>query len=425
MVAFVILLCVVIYMVSRLQIHRYEPVGLLIAMWLFLILTTMAFSYYIKLAFSGIMFILLCLVCCSAGAYMAFYKYNPARMPVRLMVRLGRMKAVLLVLFGLSLASAVYSFTREGFGLQVLLNFNDMLEMNNDIAMERYYGDQSKSMAEQIFNALSLPAPMMGGFAYRLMRGAYKKLCILTIFPGIVVALTQAVKMSLITSVLLWVTGLLVASFSYRLSMRIRNKTIIISIISFFFVFVILLLSMMFRSGQFDLSQSGMYLMKFANYFIGSVPCFDLWFANTNETEMYLGLKTFMGISNFMGLVERVQGLYSEMLFYGQNGFDGGMSNVYSAFRVLTEDFGFVLTFPIMSVFGFFTYVIWKNVKVNKHIMVNQTLLVGIYAYVFWSFVTSFYVYTSYILLIILVYFILCFTQKVEYARCELSSDLK
>lgn len=58
------------------------------------------------------------------------------------------------------------------------------------------------------------------------------------------------------------------------------------------------------------------------------------------------GAMTFLGISNVLGVVQRVQGVYTALL--------GTSSNVYTVFRGIVEDFGIIGGIIFISLQGFF-----------------------------------------------------------------------
>ena len=124
-----------------------------------------------------------------------------------------------------------------------------------------------------------------------------------------------------------------------------------------------------------------------------------------------MGYKTFMGISNLLGIEERVQGIYPEYLNIGKNGFYG-ISNVYTIFRPLVEDVGEAGTMLVMFFMGYISNYSFKNIITHRNVFVNQVVIIAIFAYLMWSFVASFYAYTSYLAMFFLIYLILRFIQK-------------
>ena len=142
-----------------------------------------------------------------------------------------------------------------------------------------------------------------------------------------------------------------------------------------------------------------------------TMHCIDMWYTTYTPAELAWGSKTFMGISNLLGIEERVQGIYPEYLNIGKNGFYG-ISNVYTIFRPLVEDVGEAGTMVVMFFMGFISNYSFKNIIAHKKVFVNQVVIIAIFAYLMWSFVASFYAYTSYLAMFFLIYFILRTIQK-------------
>ena len=136
-----------------------------------------------------------------------------------------------------------------------------------------------------------------------------------------------------------------------------------------------------------------------------------MWYTSYTPGELAWGSKTFMGISNLLGLEERVQGIYPEYLNIGKNGFYG-ISNIYTIFRPLVEDFGEAGTMLVMFMMGIASNFSIKSLAAHRNVFIHQVLLVAFFGYLMWSFVASFYAYTSYLAMFFLSYFIFRFLQK-------------
>ena len=88
------------------------------------------------------------------------------------------------------------------------------------------------------------------------------------------------------------------------------------------------------------------------------------------------------------------------------------MSNQGYVFRPLVEDVGEAGTMVVMFFMGFISNYSFKNIIAHKKVFVNQVVIIAIFAYLMWSFVASFYAYTSYLAMFFLIYFILRTIQK-------------
>jgi oligosaccharide repeat unit polymerase len=292
----------------------------------------------------------------------------------------------------------------------------ELLEMNKEIAISRYSGNEVYSVFNQFFLIFSYAAPVIGGFCYRLVGKWEKVLCVITLIPCTFIALTQSLKMGMIASFILFFGAYITSSYTYGLPIRLKAKFVVrLALIVVGFIGT-LFVSMVFRTGEvsektiLDISE------KFFTYALGHFHCFDIWFTSYEPANYAWGTKTLMGISNLLGLEERGQGIYAEYMQVGKNGYHG-ISNVFTAFRPLVEDFGEAGSYAVMFLLGFLSKLSLKNLTVGRMVFLNQTVLSAVYAYLIWSFAASFFAYTSYLAMFFLSYFLFRMLQK-ETAPC-------
>ena len=263
----------------------------------------------------------------------------------------------------------------------------------------------------QLFLVFCYVAPLFGGFCYRWVGKWTRFVCILTLIPGIFIAMTQSMKMGMITGFVLWFSGYLVSSFSYGITVQIKLKYIFFTGVGIIIFFAILFSSMVFRTGEISERSITDISQKFITYALGHFHCFEMWFTTYEPTVYSYGTKTFLGISNVIGLEDKIQGVYQEYHQIGQNGYYG-ISNIFTIFRSLIEDFGESGTYLVMFILGFFSKLSLKNLISRRNIFANQVLITAAYAYLLWSFATSFFAYTSYIATFFVAYFLFMIFQK-------------
>ena len=160
---------------------------------------------------------------------------------------------------------------------------------------------------------------------------------------------------------------------------------------------------MVFRTGEVSQKTILEIGEKFVSYAIGHMHNVDVWYTSYQPTELTWGSHTFLGISNLLGIEERVQGIYPEFMNVGKNGFYG-ISNTFTIFRPLVEDFGEAGAMVAMFVMGIVANMSLKAVIAHRAVIFNQVLLVAIFAYLMWSFSASFYAYTTYLAMFALIY---------------------
>lgn len=320
---------------------------------------------------------------------------------------------ICLILAILNVLQGIYA---NGFNIREILSFNVLMELNSAAAESRYTTNEQTTMLSQLSLIFVYLTPLYGGYLLPLLQGHKKIGCYLSVLPALLISLTQAVKLGFITSIVLFATGIIISSYANNHSFfRIGKATILKIFLFSMLFFAILFLSMIFRTGKFDLETAEYIGDKFLIYAFGHLPVFDQWFTqNIGELIPNWGIKTFFGISNFFGIAERKQGIFTEFIYFGKNNFkqippEMG-SNIYTLFRFILEDFGFLGSILMMFATSVLSGFSWLMVKRQKNNLIFQTLLISVFFFLFMSFAISVWAFTSYIATIILFYFLLFFS---------------
>jgi oligosaccharide repeat unit polymerase len=410
----ILALVILLLIISWNYIIRIEPAGLFAAMWALLITVIIGCQGFVIIRYTGLLFILACVYSFLIGTIFVNTYYHPIPCTnINLKFNKKVANTLLVALFFAAFVNPIYTVILHGFSISSIFNIVTLLQMNNTISVDRYSGADYTNTFNQLMLVFSYSAPLFGGFCYRLVDKFGKTFSLLSIVPCIFVAFTQAMKMGLITSVFLWFCGFLVCSFTYNLQIRIKTKTLFLITGGSIGFFSLLFLSMILRTGEISDRIVEDITNKFFTYAFGFVPCFDIWFDSSNVSEYTYGAKSFFGVSNALGILERLDGIYQEWIPFGKDGFKGE-SNVYTVFRVLVEDFGPAPSCLVMLLLGGLSSIVMQNLNAKKNIYLNQILMAAIYSYIMWSFVTSFFAYTSYLVMFFVVYLLLNIVQEKE-----------
>lgn len=410
----ILALVILLLIISWNYIIRIEPAGLFAAMWALLITVIIGCQGFVIIRYTGLLFILACVYSFLIGTIFVNTYYHPIPSTnINLKFNKKVANTLLVALFFAAFVNPIYTVILHGFSISSIFNIVTLLQMNNTISVDRYSGADYTNTFNQLMLVFSYSAPLFGGFCYRLVDKFGKTFSLLSIVPCIFVAFTQAMKMGLITSVFLWFCGFLVCSFTYNLQIRIKTKTLFLITGGSIGFFSLLFLSMILRTGEISDRIVEDITNKFFTYAFGFVPCFDIWFDSSNVSEYTYGAKSFFGVSNALGILERLDGIYQEWIPFGKDGFKGE-SNVYTVFRVLVEDFGPAPSCLVMLLLGGLSSIVMQNLNAKKNIYLNQILMAAIYSYIMWSFVTSFFAYTSYLVMFFVVYLLLNIVQEKE-----------
>ena len=411
MVILFIALIIALLLLSWKYILRLEPAGVFAAIWAFFGVFTLLLQNYIDLNFEGCSFLMAGVCLFVAGTIFNDYFYNPQPSGTVLELRKKWVTPLLLILLVGAMVNPLYSIVLHGFSLRALLTMREVLEMNKGIAEDRFAGAEAHDMVNQFFLIFSYAAPVIGGFCFRLVGKLNKVLCVITLIPCTFIALTQSLKMGMIASFILFFAAYVVCSYTYNLPIRIKGKIILrFGLVIFGFLFT-LFISMVFRTGEVSQKTIIEISQKFVSYAIGHMHNIDFWYTSYQPTDLTWGSKTFMGISNLLGIEERVQGIYPEYNNVGKNGFFG-ISNTFTIFRPLTEDFSEVGAMVFMFVTGAISNMSLKALIAHRATILNQVVLVAIFAFLMWSFSASFYAYTTYLAMFVLSFILLYIIQR-------------
>ena len=403
-------LIIIALLISWKYILRLEPAGIFAALWIFFAVSALLLQNYIDLRFDGCTFILAGVIFFVAGTIFSDYFFRPTPSETKLELRKKWVTPLLIILLVGAMVNPLYSIILHGFSLRALLDMREVLEMNKGISEDRYAGAEAHDVVNQFFLIFSYAAPVIGGLCFRLVGKWNKVLCILTLIPCTFIALTQSLKMGMIASFILFFAAYIVCSYTYGLPIRMKGKIILRFALVIVGFLGTLFISMVFRTGEVTEKTILEISEKFVSYAVGHMHNIDMWYTSYQPTDLTWGSRTFLGLSNILGIEERVQGIYPEFLNVGKNGFFG-ISNTYTIFRPLVEDFGEVGAMVAMFIMGVIGNMSLKAVIAHRATIFNQVILVALFAYLMWSFSASFYAYTTYLAMFVVAYILLNLIQ--------------
>lgn len=408
-ILFLLLLTPIVISSARTFRGDFNPAKIFCYFWVFqIILMSFVFFPLLRLTYVGQIYILFCLMAFLVGSNLGTgYHISPPKKPAIQLLNIKRLKIVLIFLIIMGFASTLYNVLSHGFSFSQLLDFSELLNMNNEMSVQRYSGaEESRSVISQFFGIFASLCPLVGGFSFLLVK---KKLSLFSLFPSICSSLTSGAKMGVITAFALFVSGIFVSSSVYHIKLNIQFRNVLYTLVGTLVFFSVLILSMMFRIGAFDVETLQIVAEKFIAYSLGHLPAFDSWFTfniiNYNP-DYTLGTQTFLGFFHYLGFVDRAQGLYQDFVEISRT---GGQTNVYTVFRIFVGDFGIIGTLVWCCLMGALTQIIYRNLCANNKPERCIALMAGVYFFTFWSFVTSIFVYTTYFALLIMFYIVMVF----------------
>lgn len=194
-------------------------------------------------------------------------------------------------------------------------------------------------------------------------------------------------KFSLLLGVVFYTVGAL--SFD-----SFRNNLIKICKIFCYSLFLIpfLVVSMLIRGHE--VADIGQFLYQLLSYILFQYFGLGFWLIEKyHDAQLMFGSLTFAGPLSAIDLVERKSGIYD--ISYSIN---GTQSNIYTAYRNISEDFSIYL--PFIFNLGLATlYIYFHNIRLNSGLIIIRIYLLF---FVMLSFTTTPFVYNSVMLAIFL-----------------------
>lgn len=394
------------------------PLKIATYFWTFQIAFLVVFGYdFLIFRYTGVLYIIACLILLNIGAGLIrvdYAKIDRIHKKYHICYNTRRMVRILVLLIVLGFVLPIQAIVSHGFNLSDLMDLSMLLEVNNSLSVSRYTDDQevNRGLFIQFFGVFSYCSPLLGGFILPVCAVRKDRLiCIISLLPLLFGGLTQGVKMGIIVSVFIFLAGYITSSFLLNKRLVIRVKTLIYGGCGALALLSILLLSMMFRIGRVDMDTLAIVVGKLVSYAFGHLPAFDLWFDRQPlfSDSLTFGGKLFLGITNFLGFMKREQGLYHDMETIA---LDGSVTNVYTIFRVLIDDFGILFCPLFCLLLGIYMQYIYRNISMLINYKFLSMICCMVIFVIFWSFVTSALVYTTYIVVFVLFYIIIYFNLK-------------
>ena len=393
----------------RLDQSILHPIRLFVLFFSFLVIVSMVYwrNGY-NWSFEGVLYILMVCVMLAAGCSFIGKKRSHTKQ-ISVTCTHYWLYYIIISIGSLSFVQQLYN---AGLSLSNIASFKSLLETNSQIAYDRYNGGENVSVLGQICLTFTYVSSICGGYVFNFSYTNKKRiLSICGILPSIFTMMVTNAKAEFIAAVILWYIGFII---SY---IKIHGKLPVISFSSFlrlFLLFVIvvciLYLAMLMRVGDFSSSMRKYILEKFMVYGFAFILNFDYWVSLNGMSIPYdFGKNTYMVLFRFLGVSERVQGVYQE--------FNGSFGNVYTAFRGVMMDFGWLGGLFLYFIHGSIIQLCINNLKQGGTCTISCGLLAASCFFLFYGFIVSPWVYTSFTLCIVLfMMFVYCFTYGIKNA---------
>ena len=261
--------------------QTFTPAGVMVFLWTALnAMLLLFFRDWVELTYVGLLYIAAGVTAFIVGTIIASKTAKNISNNPNLSFNNKLAVIILSATIALGFVNPIHSIYANGFSIFNLFDLDEISNMTKEFSMIRYYKEnESYSKITQIFLVFTYTAPIIAGFCWLFFkRGWQKALCIVALLPCIFITFSQSTKMSTIVSLMFFFAGIIVASISYGIKIKITPTYIIIVSCVSALVLAGLFYSMLTRWGA-EITDDKVENNKttFFNYTFGSPICFDHW----------------------------------------------------------------------------------------------------------------------------------------------------
>lgn len=271
--------------------------------------------------------------------------------------------------------------------------FSNLSRLSATLSRARYEGDRLDRIT-MLCLTMNYLACFIGGNLLAVVQPTIKKLvCLSPLLSLLLFTIISTSRAVLLFGLVCFISVHLLNIARHSKYKNVPVKWLIGGLGIAFFGLVIFVFSQAQRMG-IDVVHGGGISFVF-NYlkvwFAGNISSFCIWYDQSmGIIEPSWGKSTFAGMAEWMGLGERKLGIYDTA--YDVSG-KMEFSNVFTLFRFLIDDFGWITTFFFLNCAGFIAGKLYDHHLSGSRIA--TALLAGIMIELNFSFITSILAYNS------------------------------
>lgn len=391
----------------------FNPAMIYSLMWSFFCVVPCLLWGAFEWSYSGLIWILASCTCMILGQFFSrkiyIKKQKIFKKNKTYNLNIDTFRIIIILLLFFSTLYVCYGILKKGFNLSVFFNMEQLLSINNYSALNRYFGNESISVLNQINLIIEYSLPLLGGLLFNISKEKKDKIIsILTLFPITLGFIVSNAKAGFIASVFNFFISFMLSYYLVNKKYKeINKKNITILIVLFLVFFCALFLSMCLRAGNLDISTINYVRERILVYAFGQMKAFDEWFVCHEPIKYTLGSSTYMWIFNLLGLVTRQQGVYGWA--------NTIRTNVFTVFRGVITDFGFFGGLVYFFIRGFISGYICSRFESKEELSpIIYALYAANYLFIFYGMIISPWIYTTYFMTFILFIIIVWVSKKVK-----------
>jgi oligosaccharide repeat unit polymerase len=274
-----------------------------------------------------------------------------------------------------------------------LFNIERLVVVSNQLYAQRF---EEIAPHPPVVSQLLLPfvyvAPLVGGILF-VLRGEkrWKLICLISFVPALMVTVLQTTKAAVLFAMTLWLSGYFAARlrrgkfavFTKSQSFVARGVVAVVTALFFATTFA--------RLAATDASLLNLVVAKLFSAAFSHMSVFSQWLSEYWDQPFNpsMGTVTFAGPLELLGYSRRIPGVFEQVISL----VIGEMSNIYTAFRPLIEDFTIPGALTILAILGFIGGVGFRLVAAGQ--WSGLSLLLIAYLTIMWTPITWLWFYNS------------------------------
>lgn len=280
-------------------------------------------------------------------------------------------------------------------------NVSQVLVLANQNAISRYDSTLNISIVYKISTIFSFLCALLLGTFTAVKKNTLSKLLTVAFFSILFLdSILMAARAGLLLQLSAFLSSYLLAKYvtNEKGFYRVSPSKVFFLIGFFSVIYAFFVIVQVARGGKddFDIFSISSHVLT---WFVGYLSAFDIWIKDYYDFDHSFGLRTFSGLADALNISQRSGGVYAPVEVK-----DGRVTNVYTAYRGLIEDFSLPLSIVIMAILG---VIISKGI--NELILTRKSfyysIVVMVIYFILWSFVINPYIYNT-VLLAMVMFFI-------------------
>jgi len=397
------------YAVRRVVGTWLFPACLFSLFWFGYTFLPLALLFTVPIEPTGIAYILICALAFSLGSIGFNWRFAFQRNQAKLRTT-GRLYSngfLKSAFYLITLGCLVFLIANS---LQQGISVNDLVF--NFYASSAAYTERRSSdeIAINVFGQLSIVCSylgvILGGFLITSARTRVSRWAIvfLSFLPSVLVMVTQSAKGMLFLCIVLFYAAVLVCRMSAN-DQHLLEKKHIKTVVACVLILLPLLIVSFVARGLYDINDNEYVVDRliyyFASYSFGHIYAFSDWFSFTIGKHSLLqypdqglsyGFYSLMAIFKLLGSDKVTPpGVFDEYFSYG----DLLSTNIYTMFRGLILDFGFIVSIVIMFIAGLLFHLAFFLFLIAKRPVVTAAVFIFMLGFFYTSFIISIFIWNS------------------------------